>query len=838
MGRHREGRVAQDVEPDAFYKSPPSGSGRRSWLRWFAGLLAACAAMVGRGLLTQWLAGDLTLIFLFPAVALVGLYFGAGPAIFASLVCAFWMLAPWSGGIHSDSALQASVFLPAAILVGLAAGHFQFADQADPTEPAESHRRHPGLVPRRDSVLGWLRVSMVLAAVLPTAFFMFAAAYSYRSTFEDTRLWLDGTARVTQEHASKVFQINEVLIDRAIDALGGQGDEAIRERKAQLQRRLLEIVQAIDHLHDIRIWDADGRLLASSGSYPAADLSIAEDDLFRSHRIVEDRGGEPQPALGRLRGEKSLQFSQRRSRDDGSFAGIVTLGINPGYFAGFYEQFVRSEPGLAMSLAGDDGTVLARWPPAAAPAVSPRPPLPGQPMQAGLLSAVRQLPGYPFRVEAAISRGAVISKWYRNLLVLAAFTFPTALALILVSSVAMRRARREREAVEQLRDESVRRLQMEESLRQSQKLEAIGRMTGGVAHDVNNLLMVIGSNLHLIRRLEPRLAQSPQLAAIAKTAKTGERLMRQLLAFSRRQALNPEVIRLQDRMAALVALVRTTLGGRVTIDVKVDEDTAPIEVDTAELELAMLNLAVNARDAMPDQGELAIRARNLPPGEMADLEGRFVELSVADTGTGIAPEDMPYVLEPFFTTKAAGKGTGLGLSQVYGLCAQAGGTVRVESTPGKGTRIRMFFEASDKPLAPIEEAPAAMPPLSCRVLLVEDHHEVAEATQQLLASLGCSVLQASSGEQAQRILAGASPPFDVLLSDIAMPGDISGIELANWVRQKHPRLAVVLMTGYTAELRRAKGLSYTVLQKPVSPQTLAAELEKARRGGDQAMPRR
>jgi signal transduction histidine kinase/CheY-like chemotaxis protein len=707
-------------------------------------------------------------------------------------------------------------------------------------------------VPRLDSVVAWLRLSMILATLLPIAFYAFAAVYSYRRTFDDASLKLEGVVRVTQEHASKVFQTNEVAMGRAIDALGEGGDEAIRAREGELHRRLAAMSEGIDHLQDIRVWNREGRLLASSTDYPAAaSTSIGARTLFRQHLDAADGNADPQPKFGRVNGEDALQFSQRRSRSDGSFDGIVTLGINPHYFTDFYKQFVQTEPGLVLSLVREDGLALARWPPPDAgagtarrtPADPTRGQRPPSRSEGGgdpddtRLKTVRALPGYPLRIEAAVARDAVLARWYRNLLVLAAFTFPTALALVLVSSVALRRAAREREAVEQLRAESDRRLQVEESLRQSQKLEAIGRMTGGVAHDVNNLLMVIDSNLHLIQRLEPALAQSSHLAAIAKTTKTGERLMRQLLAFSRRQALNPEVMRLQDSIGSLIELVRTTLGGRIRIDVQVDPDTAPIEVDMAELELAMLNLAVNARDAMPGPGVLTIRARNLPQEELQELSGRFVELSVSDTGKGIDPKDLPYVLEPFFTTKGADEGTGLGLSQVYGLCAQAGGTVRVQSKPGAGTRIRMIFRASDKPPATAMESLPLVPQLSARVLLVEDHQDVADATTLLLESLGCTVRHATTGEAAQAMLASEPAMFDILLADIAMPGKISGIDLASWAREAQSNLAVVLMTGYTAELRRAKELSHVVLQKPVSPHTLAATLARAWHNVNQVAPR-
>ena len=806
------------------------------WVRWFVAIAAACAAMAAIAVVAPWLGQDLALLFTFPTVALVGLFLGAGPGIVACLVCAAWTLVPWLEPVLPDAALRASIFLPAAILVTLAASRFQFIDFA----PDERSVR---LVPRRDGAVWWLRLSMTLAAVLPLTFYGFAAVYSYERTFQEAQLKLSGTARVTQEHASKVFQTNEAIIGRVLDTLGFSDDDEIRGREADLHQHLRSMTVGIDHLGEIRVWGAGGDLLASSESYPVSRaMNIAERQLFRQHARPGENDQESQPKLGRITGEDALQFSQRRRRADDSFAGIVTLAVNPGYFSNFYEQSVRSEPGLALSLVREDGVLLARW---------PLPAVPGVTVSADALAVLasedssrfvtvesaldgvtrlevlRKLPGYALYIEAGLARATVLAQWYRNLGVLAVFTFPTALALIVVSGVALRRARRERQAVEQLRAESDKRLHVEESLRQSQKLEAIGRMTGGVAHDVNNLLMVIDSNLHLVKKLEPALTDNPQLAAIARTAKTGERLMRQLLAFSRRQALNPEVIRLQDKLDSLVNLIRPTLGGKIRVDAHVDGDTAPVEVDTAELELAVLNLAVNARDAMPESGVLTIRGRNVGAGELPEMSGRFVELSVSDTGKGIAPEDLQYVLEPFFTTKGPGKGTGLGLSQVYGLCAQAGGTVRVDSAPGKGTTVRMIFEASDKFPAEVVHAQLPVAPLSARVLLVEDHHEVADATKRLLESMGCTVRHASTGEAAQAVLAENAAAYDVVLSDIAIPGQVNGIDLATWIRTTHPGLPVVLMTGYTAEMRRASELAHTVLQKPVSPQMLAATLAKS-----------
>src|SRR5581483_4126026 len=261
-----------------------------------------------------------------------------------------------------------------------------------------------------------------------------------------------------------------------------------------------------------------------------------------------------------------------------------------------------------------------------------------------------------------------LSAWLANVAMLAAFAFPTSIALAYVCLVALRRARREIVAVQRLRDETAQRSRAEEALRQAQKLEAMGRLTGGVAHDFNNLLMVINNNVHLLRRIKPDMAESTQLAAIGRAVSSGEKLTRQLLAFSRRHALRPEVIRLQDALPSLLSLIAPAVGKGIRLVSDIAADTLPVEVDPAELELAIINLTMNAKDAMPEGGALTVRARNAKPGEIEGVKGEVVAIDVVDTGQGIAPELMEKVFEPFFTTKPPGKGTGLGLSQVYALC--------------------------------------------------------------------------------------------------------------------------------------------------------------------------
>jgi signal transduction histidine kinase/ActR/RegA family two-component response regulator len=419
-------------------------------------------------------------------------------------------------------------------------------------------------------------------------------------------------------------------------------------------------------------------------------------------------------------------------------------------------------------------------------------------------------------------------------LLLALFVFPTAFGFAWMSWLALRRTRQELHAAQSLDDERGRRQRVELALMQSQKLEAMGRLTGGVAHDFNNLLMVINSNLYVHRRLRPEVAESPQLAAIERAVGSGAKLTRQLLAFARKQALLPERMALQERLPALLDLLRPLLGSSVTLSCEVAPDTGPIEVDAAELELALINLALNARDAMRGTGELSVRARNALPGEPEPgASGHFVVLEVVDTGPGFETATMARAFEPFFTTKPLGQGTGLGLSQVQALCQSAGGVAQIDNRLDGGARVRMHFKRAHAGVdAPLPES-AASPRLACRLLLVEDNDAVAQATRALLESMGCAVHHVDSGAAAvQHLDTAAGNDIEVVLSDIEMPGDIDGIALAGQLLQRRPPVPVVLMTGYAVRLEQAVRGRLDVLPKPCSPTQLAEAIGNAlaRRG--------
>ncbi|MBV9418875.1 MAG: PAS domain S-box protein [Alphaproteobacteria bacterium] len=362
-----------------------------------------------------------------------------------------------------------------------------------------------------------------------------------------------------------------------------------------------------------------------------------------------------------------------------------------------------------------------------------------------------------------------------------------------------------------------------EQLAQAQKMEAIGQLTGGIAHDFNNMLMIVSGQAQLMRMRAENPKDLRALDAIDAAAKSGANLTRQLLTFARRQRLNPVVVDLASRLNAFRDLLTSSVGGAVKLEINVAQDAWPVEVDVGELELALVNIAVNARDAMPNGGTLRIVARNttLSSSSPAALNGEFVVLSITDTGTGIPPELLAKVFEPFFTTKEVGKGTGLGLSQVYGFARQAGGDVTVASEQHRGTTVSLYLPRSHGTVVAEPERTPSVEPIqdAGTVLIVEDNAQVAEVSTKLFEQLGYSVVIAERPSEAIKRLE-ASQGISLVFSDIVMPGDIDGLALARCIRDKRPTLPILLATGYSAAAERA-GAQFPILRKPYDLNTLA-----------------
>jgi two-component system NtrC family sensor kinase len=438
-------------------------------------------------------------------------------------------------------------------------------------------------------------------------------------------------------------------------------------------------------------------------------------------------------------------------------------------------------------------------------------------------------------VQAGIDSAAIKGEYYSAIFTQLALGLPVSLAMFGLAFFALRRA-------ERFQDEFARREMAEGALKQAQRLEAVGQLTGGVAHDFNNLLMVVGGNVERLKRsgtADERTRRS--LEAIESAVKRGTSLTRQLLSFSRRQTHELKTIDLKERLPNIREMLQSGLRGDIEVEADIPDDVWPTKIDLNEFELSLLNLAVNARDAMSSGGRLAISTRNvsLRKPNTIGLEGDFIAVSVSDTGAGIPPEFIGRVFEPFFTTKEVGKGTGLGLSQVYGFARQAGGTATVESKVGRGTTVTLYLPRSLEPVDP--EVPVSdggtrkAARERGRVLLVEDNHDVAEVTRGLLEELGYTVVLAFDVASARMSLRGPAK-VHVVLTDIVMPGGADGLDLARWIRQEGGEMpAVILATGYSDKAQAATDEGFTILRKPYDVtelrNALAEALKNARHRG-------
>ncbi len=386
------------------------------------------------------------------------------------------------------------------------------------------------------------------------------------------------------------------------------------------------------------------------------------------------------------------------------------------------------------------------------------------------------------------------------------------------------------EANAHLRAEIDERARIEDALRHAQKMDALGQLTGGVAHDFNNLLMVITAGIDMLDRQTDPARRERIYEGMKQAAQRGASLTRQLLSFARNHALKPEVVDVRSLITQMSDLLHRSLRGDIQVELDIEPGVWPIYVDPGELEIAILNLCVNARDAMQRGGTITIRASNCDDGNAS--EGRSsVNLTVADAGTGMTPDVKARVFDPFFTTKDVGKGSGLGLAQVYGFARQSGGSVDIESELGVGTSVTLHLpragHAQTLPSASPDSRVGGIDARGGSILLVEDDQEVAAMVLDMLDTLGFDVVHATSGVSALGALSDKSP-FDLVLSDIMMPGGMNGISLAREIREAHPDMPIVLCSGYSDAFGEdARALGITVLPKPYHIQELQAAIQLA-----------
>jgi two-component system NtrC family sensor kinase len=692
-------------------------------------------------------------------------------------------------------------------------------------------------------LLQWM---MAASVALPVALFAFASAVSYVSTHDTADRQIERTLDVANEHALKVFETIDRSLSEINEIIRGIPNAGIKSREDALHLRLKQLAASLPQLKSVWIFDAQGRALVNSLASPPPGIDFSDRDYFKAHiagHIGIFIGNALKPRLP-YQGASFFSVSRRRQNEDGSFAGIIEASVLPEYFEKFYARIGR-DPGSFFALGLTDGTVLARFPKSGRDIEIDR----NDPIEqkiatrpkSGLITVTSPADGierrlgyqmlseYPVYVTAGLETSAIRSRWLATVGSYLIFGLPATALLFLILLLALHRTRR-------LHFESARRMEAEEALKHGQRLEALGQLTGGVAHDFNNLLTVIRASVDLLRR--PHLSEERRLRyieAISDTVSRAAKLTAQLLAFARRQTLKPEVFDVGQSVQTLSEMIGTLTGSPIEIVTRLPAEPCFVNADAGQFETALINMAVNSRDAMGGEGRLTIAVRmvmDLPaPAPHPEAPHGYVAVSVEDTGLGIPQQQFGRIFEPFFTTKEVGQGTGLGLSQVFGFAKQSGGEVTVASELGKGSTFTLYLPRVSGEVRP-QQAPAEdAPPIDghgMSVLVVEDNAEVGAFATDTLNELGYAATLVGSAIDALAELTRNAKNYDVVLSDVVMPG-MTGVDLAKEIRGRHFDLPIVLTSGYSQVLSENGSYGFELLQKPYSIEQLSRALHKAGR---------
>ncbi len=695
-----------------------------------------------------------------------------------------------------------------------------------------------------------VRLAMAASLFVPCLLFAFASWNGYRNLKALTDERLARALDVQQEEAQKTFELVGLALNTASDLVAGMSGTDIRNDESQLYPLLKKLTSQIPAIQSTWIYGKDGRALVSSWLHPPPDQSFSDRDFFLAHVNGDSGTYYGRVYQSRFNGQPFFTIS-RRLAHDGEFIGVLEISVLPSNFFHFFSTLAYGE-GQQYALIRNDGLILARYP-VAPPGATDRldehtgfrkstaqSPLAGLYTATSPVDHVERRFGYrrfgatPLYLTSGIAISAMRDEWIWGMAPHLIFGIPATLILFLTLFATLRRT-------EHLYAEINRRSAAEEALRQSQKLDAIGHLTGGVAHDFNNLLTIIIGNLEAAQhQLETwtdctQLKLARRLENAMRGAQRAATLTKRLLAFSRQQPLNPTVLDVNRALNGLSDFLRRALGEDVSLEIVGGGGVWPVEADPAELEAAILNLAVNARDAMPEGGKLTIEASNsyLDDAyckENGDVRpGQFAQIAVTDTGSGMTKEVIDRAFEPFFTTKQSGQGTGLGLSQIYGFVKQSGGHVKIYSEVGEGTTAKIYlprFVGKSSATEVSRSEPSRGRSGEC-ILVVEDDADVRGYVVETLGLLGYDVLDAAGAEDALHLL-NEHNDVRLLLTDVVMPG-MNGRKLAEEAKQRRPSLRILYMTGYSRNAIVHQGRldpGVDLIQKPITSEHLAAAVRK------------
>ena len=712
----------------------------------------------------------------------------------------------------------------------------------------------PGTAPAATRLL---RLLLVGSIVVPLAVLAGGGYLAWVSTREHAEADLMRRVAIAEEHALKVLDTHQLIAARINDLLGNLSDQAILIEERVLHEQLAQEIKNLPQVENALVIGRNGHPLVSATIYPVdRNLDLSDREHFRALSRAEAPYYIGLVEVGRLDRLRHFFLSRRKESEPGSFDGVIAVTVSPEYFQDFYTKLIGTTRDFSAGLTRTDGLGLVHHP---VPAT-------GDHRDQNLLHALVEqeengifrarsgidgvdrlvaydkLSNYPIYATVARSSESIIAEWRQSLLTHFYFGVPATLGLVALSLLALRRTRLEQAAMEEAREATRQRDVAEDALRQSQKMEAVGQLTGGVAHDFNNLLTVVIGNLELARRQLENWTEASQdrmrvaLAQAMRGAQRGATLTQRLLAFSRRQPLSPKPLDLNMLVGGIADFLRRSLGETIDLETVGAAGLWKVEADPVQLEAMLLNLAVNARDAMPNGGKLTIEIANAHLSEEycsrhADVKpGAYVQIAVTDTGTGMSRQVLERVFEPFFTTKEVGQGTGLGLSQVFGFVKQSGGHITIYSELGEGTTVkiylpRLFAEVREE--APAErEVPGAIP--GERVLVVEDDEEVRVYIADLLRGLRYQVLEAADAPSALTQLDKEKGRVDLLLTDVVLPG-MNGRRLADEVITRANGITVLFMTGYSRNAIVHHGRldpHIEMIQKPFTEAALAARIRE------------
>ena len=706
-----------------------------------------------------------------------------------------------------------------------------------------------------------LRLLVVASLLLPAAVLGVGAAISYRQHVQEAESRIQRNAARLYEHALKVFETFELSARYLDELLHRVSDDQLRVAEAQFHAHLRALTDTLPQLRDLWVIGADGHPIVSGTVYPMPDIDLSDRQYFTVHKNNEVQGFYISDVLEARAAElRFFAISRKRVNQYGQFAGVTTISIAPEYFASYYSQIPVGEMDSA-TLVREDGAVLARHPASSRP-VTRLPPTgtfmtsirtaPERGMFRGpsaidgteRLFAYRKLPRHPVYVVAGVDSTTITRAWIESMFSHLLFGIPATLAMFGLATVALRRTQRESVAYGRLQQEVARREKTEQALRQAQKMEAVGRLTGGIAHDFNNLLTAILGNVDMaLRRIktdDERIRRS--LTAARQASERAATLVQRLLAFSRQHPQEVKAVDINRLVQGISELLRRTIGETVTIESVLGGGLWKAAVDPNQLENAILNLAVNSRDAMPEGGQLTIETANAYLDEAYAAahagefnQGQYVMIAVTDTGSGMSKEVVEHAFEPFFTTKGAGVGTGLGLSMVYGFVKQSNGHIKIYTEVGEGTSIKLYFprlaeqsNLSEWPAPEPEQLNIVETVRGATILLVEDDEEVNRFSAEVLREHGYRVLTAYDGASGLQLLK-SHPDIDLLFTDVVLPHGMNGRQLADEALRLRPKLPVLFATGYTRNAIIHHGRldpDVELLTKPFTPDALARKIRQ------------